>query len=173
MVEQIMESKDLRCIYRKNGICYAKKGASLQSYCKICTIRIENLNTYFIKNRFNLEEFSLERIPFRGSRNIRTYLSSYDDFADPHLIGWREHNHRDVGSLRDLSYIEGYNPHEIRFIVFSYTHDTYYSALFKLDLSDLPEFIWYLEECGYSEKLLSKFKENILNMEAVNKNVLS
>jgi len=67
--------------------------------------------------------------------------------------------------LKKVRYPDLEKKDRIIFNVFNLKLNEYYFEIFELPLSDLSDFIWHIEEFGYSDQLLSRFKDNIIEPE--------
>lgn len=152
------------CMFFSNILssCKLTDSIPLATSCSLCYKRIGDLSTLRIKSRFSSEEYFINQIPLE--KKPRSYISNNDCYKDPVWIqsfhpSIRANNKlvQDVGNLR-------YGPiinEKIRFNLFNIKTQEYSFEIFELKKTELPNFIWYLEEFGYSEQLLSKFKKNI------------
>lgn len=141
-----------KCIYYISDKCLNLKGVPLFNQCMLCSERIEKLNKYTIKHRFSNEKYQFHRISF--SLKERDYFTEDDMFPNPVF-----------NCLKKARFLDPEKKDKIKFNVFNFTKFEYYFEVFELELSELSDFIWYLEEFGYSDKLLLQFKENIIELQ--------
>lgn len=104
---------------------------------------------YTITHKFSNEKYHFHRIPIPLCE--REYTTEDDLFQNPIYT-----------CLKKIRFPEPNRKEKVRFNVFNLTRFEYYFEIFELTLNELPEFIWYLEEFGYSDHLLEKFNENTI-----------
>jgi hypothetical protein len=151
-IEHISSQKEMpKCIYYKKDRCYANSCVPLFSQCSICHKRIEDLKNFIITNRFNSERYRLNQIFYELLE--REVVTIDDLFPNPFY-----------NCLRTIRYLDPEKKDKVMFNVFNVSQKEYYFEIFELALKELPEFIWYLEEFGYSEQLLSRFKDKIIEI---------
>lgn len=120
--------------------------------CFHCYKRIENLSNLIIKHRFSDSNFKINQIHYKNiSRN---YSTNEDLFQNPHFL-----------PLKEVKYPDPEKKDWIRFNIFNVTSQEYFFEILEIKKSRLHHFIWFLEELGYSEELLSRFNKNIIEME--------
>ena len=152
--EQVSSSSTnpFNCIYFNLDLCLNLKGVPLASQCLVCSEKIENLRNFIIQNRFSIERYKLNQIYYDLlERNIVTI-----DDVFPNPI---------YKCLKKVRYPDLEKKDRIIFNVFNLNLNEYYFEIFELPLSDLSDFIWHIEEFGYSDQLLSRFKDNIIEPE--------
>jgi len=151
--EEIMERP--KCVYFNSDVCLNLKAVPLTAQCHLCHNRIENLKDFIIQNRFTDEKYKINQIHFPLKE--RDYVAEDDMFQNPIF-----------NCLKKARFLDPEKKDMIMFNVFNINLNEYYFEIFELPLSDLSNFIWHLEEFGYSEQLLSQFKENIIELELKN-----
>jgi len=147
----LVEYEQISCFYYKGNVCHANSHVPLFSQCASCSYRIENLSRHIIMNRFNSEKYILNQIYFKLIE--RDIVTEDDLFANPFYH-----------SLRKIRYPDLEKKEKLMFNIYNLSSNEYSFEIFELELKELPEFIWHLEEFGYSDTLLSKFKENVIEL---------
>lgn len=151
MVEAISSKNLIKCIFRDGIYCYCKYYICNNN--KDCIYRIKTLENLVISHKFSDASFKINIIPYEFLR--RSYTTFEDFFTNPH-----------IEVLREVKFSDPEKKGWIRFNIFNIQNQEYFYEIFEIKMSELHNFIWNLEEFGYSDYFKSKFTKNILeNME--------